>query len=235
MLNLPNRNSVMTTWLLPVFVFMIGISFTACDSEESDKVDQDEIYTRYLLYYNANEDVTYARAWFQFSDKTGELLELVSPSKVTFNGDELPWRETLSYYERQYAGYKESGTFKWTDTDGNTYTNSISIDTSFGYRANLDTIPIASSYSFAWKGDSLEQNENMKLSIDGEDGSASASQDNVGSSTIVLPKNDLQDVGKGQAEFEMDWRHKADLQEETSAGGWIKSRYRPENRDVYMD
>jgi len=235
LLRLINMNRPITSYFIIALVLMISLSFTACDSEESDTVDQDKIYTKYLLYYNANEDVTYARAWFQFSDQTGELLELVEPSKVTFNGDDLPWRETLSYYEKQYAGYKGGGTFKWTDTDGNTYTNTISIDTSFGYPANLDTIPRSSSYTFTWTGDTLDKDERVKLTIDGEDDSNFFTQDNQGSSDIILPKDDLEEVGQGTAEWKLDWRKKSALKEATSAGGWIKGRYRPENIDVYMN
>ncbi len=233
--NLPRKRfSAIFLILLSV---AIGLSFTGCDSEESDTVDQDKIYTQYLLYYNENKDVTYARAWFKFSDQLGEHLELVSPSKVTFNGDQLPWQETLSYYEKEYAGFVSSGTFKWTDTDGNTYTNKISTDTTRSLPASIDTIPRNSSYTLTWSGSSLGQNESIQVNIDGENEGDTKifNEDDSGSTNIVLPKDDLQDIGHGPGEMKVDWRSNPELKEKTSAGGWIKGRYRPANRQVFMD
>ena len=52
-----------------LLAFLLGITLmaTACQTENSADVNQDRIYTQYELFYNANEDITYARAWFRFA------------------------------------------------------------------------------------------------------------------------------------------------------------------------
>ena len=88
---------------------------SGCFREPSDSVNQDKIYTDYELFYNANEDKTYARATFKFSNLTGTKLELSDPSEVTFEGDLRSFKPALAYYEKTLPGLVSSGTFEWKD------------------------------------------------------------------------------------------------------------------------
>jgi hypothetical protein len=224
------------------FVFIGLIAFTAmyvlnsCQSENSDDVNQDRIFCAYQLYYNANEDKTYAQAQFRFGNVTGTLLELSTPSEVRFNGDLLTFKSALAYYENEYAGFVQSGTFTWKDTQGNEFSNTITI-TPVDYPANLDTIPRDAAYELFWVGDSLSANHSVVLTANGvlEGDAFIVTQSNLNAKSIILPLNKLQQMGQGQGTLWMDRYYTLDLQEQTSAGGTIKGVYRPVNKQLYFD
>jgi hypothetical protein len=210
---------------------------TSCKSEPSSDVNQDKIYTEYELFYDANQDKTYARAWFKFSNITGTLLELASPSKVTFNGDVLTFNSTLAYYEKEYAGKISSGTFVWTNTDGVSKTNSISMTTIDYPTTGLDTIHQDSSYELHWVGDSLSANQHVILTVTAQINESTLqifSQDDINSKSIILAKNQLQLLPVGGIHLYMDRSYTPSLTQLTTAGGTIKGRYRPVNKLIQL-
>lgn len=216
-------------------VFLLSTSFFGCVKEPSDSVNQDKIYTEYELSYNGNQDKSYARAWFKFSNIAGTLLELKSPSQVTFNGDILTYNSVLGYYEKEYAGLKTSGSFIWTDFDGNSFTNSITLK-AINYPVTLDTINKNAAFEMFWVGDSLSANESVSLTIDGlyENDLQIFYQDDLNSKSIIMALNQLQLVAVGNATLYMDRYYTPILQNKTSAGGTIKGTYRPINKTVYV-
>lgn len=219
--------------LLAIFAMYI---MTACDSENSDDVNQDRIFCEYELFYNANEDKTYARAVFKFGNILGTLLELSSPSEVRFNGDLLTFQPALAYYEKSYAGFVQSGTFVWKDTQGNEFTNTISI-TPIDFPASLDTIPRNAAYELFWVGDSLSANHSVILTANGvNEGDAQVfTQTQLNSKSIILPLNKLQLIAHGPGTLWFDRLYKPALQQQTSAGGMLTGRYRPINKTVFFD
>ncbi len=209
---------------------------TSCARENSEDVNQDRIYCEYELFYNANEDKTYARAIFKFGNALGTLLELTDPSVVKFNGNELTFKTALAYYEKDYAGFIQSGTFEWTDADGNTFTNSISL-TQIGFPTGMDTISRNAAYELFWVGDSLSANHSVIVTANGEnEGDAQIfTQTNLNSKSIIFPLNQLQQIGQGTGTLWMDRYYKPELTQKTSAGGVIRGIYRPINAQVYFN
>jgi len=209
---------------------------SSCAREESIDVNQDKIHTAYELFYNANEDKTYARATFKFSNALGTNLQLTSPSEVRFNGDILTFKTALAYYEKEYAGKIDSGTFKWKDTNGAEFENTITFK-DINYPANLDTIARNAAYELFWVGDSLGANEKVILTVNGvlEGDAQIFTQDNVNATSIILGLNQLQILGQGQGTLWMDRLYEPTLVQKTSAGGTITGHYRPINKSVYLN
>lgn len=237
MYNPLNLSKMKTLKNLYLPVLLLTLMFlNACIREESNDVNQDKIHTAYELFYNANEDKTYARAIFKFSNALGTQLQLTSPSEVTFNGDVLTFKNTLAYYEKEYVGMVTTGTFVWTDVNGLAFTNTISIK-DINYPAVLDTIPRNAAYEMFWQGDSLSANERVVLTANGvlEGDAQIFSQDNINAKSIILAKNKLELMGQGQGTLWMDRYYEPVLTEKTSAGGLISGRYRPVNKTVYLD
>ena len=205
-------------------------SLTSCIRENSDAVDQDRIFTVYKLFYNANEDKTYAQATFRFSNALGTKLELASPSTVRFNGNELTFQPLLAIYQKEYAGYLDSGTFEWEDTNGKLFTNSVHI-IDIDYPEMLDSIDSANSYELVWQGTPLSQGEKVTVTINGNlEGDAKIfSTDDLNAKSIILEKDKLSTIGKGEITLWMDRDNNVGLAEQTSAGGIISGVYRPEN------
>lgn len=225
------KNKIRITWIFVAFVF---ISLSSCHKENSDDVNQSRIYTSYELYYNAEEDITHARASFRFGNLTGTLLELSAPSEVRFNNQPLRFNSTLAYYDKSFAGFVQNGTFTWKNTDGTAFNNTIEIHT-IDYPALLDTIYRDASHELIWQGDSLGANEMVTLSISSDLGEAQMfSQATINSKSIILPLNKLQLLEVGEAKIWMDRKYTPPLVEKTSAGGMITSRYSLVSRTVYL-
>ena len=218
------------------FAITFALFVTSCVSETSDNVNQDKIYTEYELFYNANEDKTYARATFRFSNALGTNLELAEGSEVRFEGDVLTFNQLFKYYEREYAGFVENGTFEWDDLDDNTFTNSININ-EIQYPDGIDTIGRENSFELIWDGTILGNDEIVTVTINGEnEGDAKIFVTNdVGSNSIILDLDKLEGVGEGPGKIWMDRSFSPVLLEETSASGKITGRYRPKNLDVIFN
>jgi hypothetical protein len=223
------------TNFLWIIIVITLFSVSSCHKENSEDVNQNRIYASYEVFYNANEDKTYARASFRFGNATGTLLELTSPSEVRFNNELLSFKPALVYYEKDFAGMIQSGSFQWKDTDGNSFTNSINFHP-INYPANIDTIHRNAAYEFFWQGDSLVANELVTLTINGvlEGDAQIFTQTNINSKSIILAMNRLQLLGEGQGQLWLDRNYSPALTEKTSAGGTINARYRPVNKTVYL-
>jgi len=232
-----NLKNQLLSLLLLTFMFANALFFLgSCAREESIDVNQDKIHTAYELYYNANEDKTYARATFKFSNALGTNLKLTAPSEVSFNGAVLTFKEGLAYYEKEYAGKIDTGTFKWKDANGVEFNNTITFK-SIDYPANLDTIARNAAYEMFWQGDSLTANEKVILTVNGvlEGDAQIFTQDNVNAKSIILALNQLQLLGQGNGSLWMDRIYQPVLTEKTSAGGSIMGHYRPINKSVYLN
>lgn len=211
------------------------VFFYGCERETADSVDQDKIYTEYELYYNQNEDKTYARATFKFSNALGTKLELVDNAEVAFNGDILAWQPALAYYEKSYAGLVETGNFIYTDLNGTTFQNDVRIEP-IAYPLAFDTIARDSALELVWGGSPLADGDDVTLVINGVlEGDAQTFYTNdLGATSIILAKNKLEQLGNGGSTIWMDRRAYPGLAEGTSAGGYIVGRYRPTNATPYL-
>jgi hypothetical protein len=217
------------------FIISMSLFHVSCNREESKNVNQDRIYTIYELYYNANEDITYARATFRFSNEFGTKLKLSDPSAVYFNNQILTFKEGLAYYERAFAGFLNSGDFLWKDIHGKIYNNSISVNT-IDFPASLASINRANTSELTWVGDPLQANELVTLWVNGpyEGDAQTFTQDNMGSSSVLLARNKLQLIAAGNGFLMMDRIYKPALTDRTEVGGKIKGRYRAVNRTVVI-
>ncbi|MCB0563117.1 MAG: hypothetical protein KDD01_01930 [Phaeodactylibacter sp.] len=214
---------------------LCGLAIFSCNSESSDTVDQDRIFTVYELFYNANQDKTYARATFHFSNELGTNLQLAGDSKVTFEGDPLTFNPVLAYYEREYAGFVATGAFEWTDTDGSLFRNTVEIHP-ISFAPGIDTIDRSQSYELFWEDGELKANEIILLTINGEnEGDARIfSTNDVGATSIILAKDKLSEIGQGPGTAFLERSYLPGIQEAPTAGGRITGRQRAENLEVYM-
>ena len=209
--------------LLPAF------TFNSC-KKDNNTVDQDKIWAYYEMYYDKNQDKTFARSTFKFGNALGTPLQLSAPATITFNGDVLIFQEALGYYEKQYTGFISAGTFSYTDKNSTTYTNSISGIKLIAFPI-IDTIHTANSYAVTWIGDSLTTNESVNLWLDGvnQNNTEFFYQSNLNSHSIFCAANQLQHLGNGNCTGTMERVYAPAIQSTTSAGGEIKGKYKAHN------
>ena len=213
------------------------LAFTSCNKEDSDSVDQDKIYASYVLEYNSNQDVTYARSNFHFSNAFGTKLELVAPAEITVDGDIIPFKQALAYYEKEFNGTKLTGNFKYTDVDENVFENSVALVPSIDFDGTLDTISRSSNYMLTWVGDPVQSGEVVTVTIDGagENDTQIFTQTGVGATDINLTQNQLGNLGLEDATFYIRRSKNVTAQEVTSAGGNVIARYDGHPVTVYVE
>lgn len=205
---------------LPILLF-------SCETQDSVDVNQDSIYGEYRLVYEAASDKTFARATFKFGGPTGTILELSDPADVTSDGGPMGWKPILVWYESESASTDSSVTFVYTDLDNNSFTNEVSLAHEIDFPAGLDTIRQNAAYTLAWEGLPLATNESVIVTINGiNEGDAKIFiQNNPATTEIILDKDKLAGIGVGEATIALERYTIQDIQEGTSEGGQLWSRY----------
>lgn len=222
--------------LLGIFaMLLLALSFSACEQESASSVDQNTIYTIYELYYDQNVDKTYARATFKFSNVTGTNLELDNGGSIVFNNAPLTYNPLLAYYEKEYAGLLPSGVFQYVDLDSNSFVNTAEIR-SIGLPADVDSISRSASFNLNWTGNALAANESVVAGLNNANAINPQLfyQNDVGSTGVILAKNQLEKLFAGPAILGIERRYSPAIQQATSAGGSVTGRYKPSDKSVVL-
>jgi hypothetical protein len=216
-----------------IFALFFVLTATSCLRESSADVKQDRIFTHYELFYNANEDITYARAWFRFGNITGTLLELAAPSEVSFEGDKLSFNKALAFYEKKYAGFKSSGSFRWEDTEGKVFENTVTVNT-VDFGPMPDSLARNAALTIPWTGNPLATDEAIGAWINGEkEGDSQAAVTiETGATSLIVPANKMSKVGAGPGKIYLERRFSPSLMEKTGAGGYGAGVYRAKVKNV---
>lgn len=226
----------MSKHLIPLAAAVAALALTSCESELASAVDQDRIHTVYELFYDANEDVTKARATFFFGSETGTRLELDGDAGVSFEGEDLNWQQALAYYEVELAGFRESGSFRFVNTEGAAFANAVAI-TPTDFPAEPADVPRDASYELAWDGPALGEDQTVSLTLLTEEVAGNDRlfwANDAGMDKILLPRDDLEKLTVGDATLVLDRFEDGELIEATSAGGKTIGHYRARNAEVQI-
>ncbi|TSJ41327.1 hypothetical protein [Fluviicola chungangensis] len=208
----------------------------SCEKENSEDVNQDKIYTDYELFYNKNEDKTYVVARFKFGGPTGTNLELTNGASVKFNGDLLTYNAFYVGHYKEYAGKISSGTFVYSDVDGNQFTNTTPAMDTVAFQPGFDTIVKSQANTLTWIGNSLAANQSVGVFVGswtwGQD--ALFYQNQSGATNIVMGITGLSSLALGTSTVYMDRANETTVAQGTSEGGKIRSKYRALNKVVQV-
>lgn len=208
----------------------------SCEKEDSSDVNQDKIYTVYELFYNENSDKTVAIVRLHFGSPTGTLLEATDPAAVTFNGEDLPYNVFYSGHAKEYAGKIETGTFVYTNVDGQSFTNVPPTMDTLAFPTDFDTIIKSQANTLTWVGSPLLSTERANLYIGtwtwGQDAAFFAYTQ--GATNIVMGTNQLAGLAEGNSTCYLDRVNEVAVTQGTSEGGVIRTRYRPLNKQVQI-
>lgn len=224
--------------ILPLMALALLFT-TSCAKEDSVDVNQDKIYTDYEIYYNENTDKTQVAARFRFGGATGTILELSDGANVTFNGTALPYNGLVGGHFKEYAGKISSGSFRYTDVDGNVFNNTLPAMDTIAWPADFDTISQSAASTLAWVGNPLAVNERVDLFLGsgtwewGDD--ALLLQLTQGASDIVIGTNDVDQLTAGSSVTGyMDRVYAVDVSEGTSEGGRMRTRFKANNQTIQI-
>lgn len=229
------NNTFLTSSLSSLLAMVLLL--ISCSKEDSADVNQDRIYTEYVLHYNQNDDKTHAVARFRFGNSTGTLLELTDASgaMVKFNGAVMPYSLIWSGHHIEFAGNLTSGTFEYTNTEGTVYTNNIptGADT-VAFPTEFDTIIKSQAQTFAWVGSALSPNQSVGMYI----GTWAWNKDALfftnanGASSMVLGVQAKSNLNLGQGNAYLLRKVETTNINGTSRGGVIRYSYRPFDKTI---
>lgn len=214
-----------------IFLLIIGVALIGLTSGCKDDEPEGEnfnVWAYHKLVYNAESDKTYARTTFRYNGMNGDLIQLVSEASITFNGAALNWINANSSYEKQFDGLVESGTFAYTDSDGNVYSNSISLPSPIGFQSGLDSLSVNADYELNWTGEALQINERVELTLSAENSSGVEQgfiTEGDGVFGIILTEEKLDNLGTGTTDMHMEKIFVPGGYDVAPAGGLVESRY----------
>jgi hypothetical protein len=235
-----------------LFALLLLLTFgcRSCDTVESTKVAQSEIYQDYSI--TASGSGTSVTATFRVGGSTGTTVDLDAPSKVEYNGRELTenLRSMLTgtNYTTESNEFQGSHQFTYTNGDGRVFQNAISFDPLDPLpgvreiRPKEKTIiilsrPLRDDESIDATLSSLEptptpaaQNGNSERignrSVDTPSYSQSLRNTLTGKRTAIeIGPGDLRDFVPGKAVLRITVRGSSDLQQKTGKGGTIGYTY----------
>lgn len=214
-----------------LFIFCT-ITLASCVSNEtanSDTVKQTEIYQGYTIKYDAGDMELSATAFFRFGGSNGTTLNLVKPSTITLNGQEMAMGKNIfsgTFYESNVqSDLLKSYTFVFTDTEKKTYTNTASIEA-----LSISDVPAViskkSNAKISWTGEPIQAGERVYVTLEGKDFvCCTNSSDLVGANSIEIPNNMMKDLKPGEANIILKREKSNSLKEATHLGGNLTISY----------
>lgn len=217
------RKSTIGIALLSVLFFA-----ASCKKEASSNIDQNRIYSEYEVTYDQSTNRTTVQAMFRLDHSSGNKIELMYPSRVGFNDENLAWRNLGGRYEGTRTGNNLNGRFTYFDQDQVSYSNAgpavNPIDLPFG----MNNINKNGNFFLPWTGSAVQNGETVRVRISG--GSQSGSEEFTtslnGVSYITLDQWRLDRLEAGTAYIQIERERQDNLQESNLAGGRITSKYK---------
>jgi hypothetical protein len=115
--------------LLILSVCCLALRCASGNKLESGNVNQQEIYQAYFI--KRSQESLEIKAMFRLKDGYGDTLALTAPSRVTYNDKVMMRRDYFmngANYLIDEKTFSTANRFSFTDTQGKTYTNSISLE-----------------------------------------------------------------------------------------------------------
>ena len=217
-----------------LFLIALGsIVLISCEKEDSSDVNQQKIYANYELFYNQNQDKTHAVARFRFGGPTGTLLELTDSTNasVTYNGTDMPYNIFWGGHHLEFAGSITGGTFMYTNTNGDVYSNTVPSGDTIAFDPDFDTIVKSAAQTFTWVGSPLAADQKVSAVVGswtwGEDALFYTEDD--GATNLIMGVTQMQNLAAGNSTIYMDRSTEKELTEGTTEGGRITYKYRCTN------
>ena len=221
---------------IPIILIIACLSaLTACETESQQDVNQDRIYVYYELYYNADQDITYAKASFRFGSITGTILQLSGHSYVKFNDAYLTYKPVLAYYEATFPGLVTEGDFRYIDLDSSIFVNHATLHP-VDLAETLDTIHKGHVYELPFDGDSIRADETVTAFINSTLGTdlQTFSQSNLLTVSVLMPADRTLEITPGINTIYVRRNYLNPVTQASSAGAEIHSIYQSHARQIYV-
>jgi hypothetical protein len=228
-----SRMKVQLPFLFSCLAFLSLTLWSSCGLDGGENITPSQIYLDFDLLYDANEDITYARAAFLFGGRNGSLLELEEGASITLDGEPLVFNRVFSFYELNRTGFNQTGIFVYTDQNGQEYTNTATI-VPIEFPDSVANITAGEDYALSWNGGPVAQNEAVFLSLVLNDPIYTDRlwvQDSVGATRLTVPR-DLVSLPSIPVRLILDRNRNNPEVQAPAIGGSVSSNYRPVIEEV---
>lgn len=209
---------------LIVVLFLLSL-LVSCN-KKSSKLDQEKIFQRLEMKYDADENVTTFSAQFSRKRESGRLLKLDGNSSITLNGQ--PMEFLGAGYSLKFDGIIDTGVFVYTNNEGEVFTNTVTAvdEISNGYLYYIYKSNSTNTWSFL--GDPIYFGEEVTIQLVNQSDLSSSSKSTsseIGSNAVTITSSDLESLVAGYANATTIRRNINEAGNFTSAGGVIISSY----------
>ena len=140
------------------FIALFTIIFSC--KKVSSEIDQSKIFQSYTMIYDEGTNKTNVSAYFFEEKDGGKNLELSGSSSVTMNGAAMS--KSGQTYFSLIDGNLASAVVVFTDTEGKTYTNTLSKANFISNESSTDLSKSISSYWY-WGGTTIVAGETINI------------------------------------------------------------------------
>lgn len=221
-----------------VSTLLLAAKGNGCTAEDSSSVDQSRVYTGYWLVYDANANVTSARAQFRFGHSLGTPLELKEPATATFSGQAMAYNPLLQWHEVKQTGDTDGGVFAYVNTDGGTFTNAAKVTKTVDFPANFpSSLKRDAGFTLTWVGPALTKGEDLELVVNGAQATnfIRVDQFDTGATSITVPANELTKIGGAEATITLRRHEFIDEIDSPEAGGRVHLTYEAKPKKVPLE
>jgi hypothetical protein len=208
---------------------------------ESGNVNQQEIYQSYSV--KRSQSGLEIKATFRLKDRYGDTLALTSPSRVTCNNNHMVRRDYFmsgANYVVDEKSYPATSHFSFTDTQGKTYSNSISLEPlEF---ANLASLSLGKAAQAVLPVSRINKEEDVKVTLlikDSQDrdfysevrggrglaGFRNSVYFDEAKRAILIEPDFLKEIAEGPATISLVARKEKEAAQATGRGGELAIEY----------
>ena len=188
-------------------ILIIGNTFLSCRKENSEEIDQSEIYADYRIIYKEDLNKTFARATFKHQLNTGENLKLGKDASILVNGVDMVWNSTFKRYEYDFLDL-DGALFGFTDNDGAQFKNKLNFNKVAQYNkqtASNDSLYKDSIQFIPWdNADPLVSGEYVNLIMIQNNTIIELSNDTIGATGIFINSDSFKPFQLGDIEVHFE-------------------------------
>jgi hypothetical protein len=211
-------------------VFAAGIS--SC-KKDTIVPDQEKVYSAYKIEFNKTLNKTTASATFTMnsaSTLTLNKLELPSPSKVTYAGDDLIFNSSIRTYSKEFYGQIEDY-FIYTNYYQAQFANESSLPDSILLPNLPDTSSLSVDFFMQWDGNPIQENELVLISFNNitNGQSFTVSSEIIGTTGFYINGIELENMGTGTTVIKISRSTSKAAPVVNKVGGHILMKYEMED------
>lgn len=214
---------------------LITILSISCRQENSEEIDQENIWTDYRVVVNHQINKQVARTTFKNESHTGETLRLGEKGSISANGTELIWSGIYNWYE-QSINKETQVEFSFTDNDENLHYGTVTVDTTITYDENLgknDSLTKSTIQFIPWaNAAALLDGEVVNFVIIQNDVTQVVRTDSVNATGIYLSAASLNGFQLGDATVHFEKWKPGTMTNATSVGGYTLGHYISRSENV---